>query len=877
MKGEVFIMKTFNKTKAGRKGQVYLKLKELSKSMFNGYTDAVGKIGIETKHIAKQLNINRSNTSKELNILVRENKVVKILGKPVLYVDKECLEENLGIRIKCPVINNINEIINNKSNKFHEEKNDDTLYRMRNNSIDGKKGIFDELIGANNSLKSQVKQAKAAIMYPPQGLHTLLTGPTGVGKTTFAEIMYEYAIEKGKLSKGSPYVVFNCADYAENPQLLLSHLFGHSKGAFTGADTDKKGLVDRANGGILFLDEVHRLPSEGQEMLFSIMDRGTYNRLGESENVRKANILIIAATTEDPKSVMLSTFLRRIQLIITLPSLEKRTLEERMAFICKFFSEESVKIKAKVKVSKEVLKVLLLYNCPGNIGQLRNDIKLICASAFLDYITENSDYVEVKISQLPNKFKHGLLEVDNKRYELAQNFNLNDFGNIVFDDKNDKANTRINNIYVYHDDKIKADLYETMLQDAQKFYEKGLTTEQTKQNMNKKIREYFNNYNSKKIAKKFTLKKEILSKIITPEIIDIVQNVFDKSKYEFDNMDFKIIYSLALHIETLLERIKLNQIAIYPNIEKAYREHKREYNIAVVIGQELEKKFSINIPEDEIAFMTMFIYWANESKSKGNIQVLVIAHGYGTATNMVDVGKKLLECDCIYALDMPLEEKIEVVLERAIKIVKKINRGKGVLLLVDMGSLVTFSNIITDRTGIPTRYIKMVSTPMVIEAARKAMEPNMNLDILVDSVKNMSPLIGERIKIENQPIEINNLKFEYQDKTISMLEGMLTFLDVKKISKVLNKVITNIESDCKQTMSDILCIKFLFHCSCMVERVIKKDSLPYKNVDVIKSENHILFSIVKNRFNIVEETFGIKIPDSEFAYVVEMLKSDFNM
>ncbi|WP_243159321.1 sigma-54-dependent transcriptional regulator [Clostridium sp. cel8] len=870
--------KISNTVKFNRKKKVYLKLKELSKDIFhnNIKIEDLDKVGVETQYIANLLNINRNNASRELNILVREGKVVKIHGKPVLYIDKECLEKKFDVNITNPIIKDINEIIRHNTIKHDKKKNHNTVYKIQTSDIN-KYGIFQELIGFDGSLKSQVKQAMAAILYPPNGLHTLLTGPTGVGKTTFARVMYEYAIEKGRLNKNSPYVVFNCADYAENPQLLLSHLFGHSKGAFTGADTDKRGLIDKADGGILFLDEVHRLPSEGQEMLFSIMDRGTYNRLGESENMRKANVLIIAATTEDPKSVMLNTFLRRIQLVIRVPGLEERSLKERMEFICRFFSEESFRIKAKINVSKEVLKVLLLYKCPGNIGQLKNDIKLICANAFLDYITENKNYVEVKISQLPNKFKYGLLTIDDKRYELAQDFNLNDFGNIIFDGKNDKINTRINNIFVYDNSKIKQDLYETILQDAQRFYQNGLTTNQIKQNINKKIKEYFNSFNSQKIPQEVKLKKEILSKIVTPEIVDIVQKSFKENKYNFDKMDPKIIYSLALHIETLLERIKLNQIAIYPNIEKTYKEHEREYNIAVNIKRKLEDKFSIKIPEDEIAFMTMFIYWVNESKSKGNIQVLVITHGYSTATSMVEVAKTLLGYNCIYALDMPLEERVEVILEKTIEIVKKINRGKGVLLLVDMGSLTTFSSIITDRTGIPTRYIKMVSTPMVIEAARKAMEPNMNLDVLVDSVKNVSPLIGQRIKIDNPPIKIDGLKLEYQDRIVNMLEDMLTFLDVRKISQVLNKVIVNIANHYNKIVSDILFVKFLFHCSCMVERVIRNDILPYKNVEIIKNENKELFYIVKDEFTIVEEVFGIKIPDSEFAYIIEMLNIDFDI
>ncbi|MCR1900018.1 sigma-54 factor interaction domain-containing protein [Irregularibacter muris] len=81
-----------------------------------------------------------------------------------------------------------------------------------------------------------IERAKAAIMYPPDGLNCLIIGESGVGKTLFAKVMYEYAKFTGRHDKKSPFTTFNCADLYTNPQLLLSHLFEHVKGAFTGAD-----------------------------------------------------------------------------------------------------------------------------------------------------------------------------------------------------------------------------------------------------------------------------------------------------------------------------------------------------------------------------------------------------------------------------------------------------------------------------------------------------------------------------------------------------------------------------------------------------------------------------------------------------------------
>ena len=111
----------------------------------------------------------------------------------------------------------------------------------------------------------------------------------------------------------------------------MSHLFGYAKGAFTGADEEKMGIIDQADGGMLFLDEIHRLPPEGQEMIFYFMDHGTYSRLGETTKSHEANVRIVGATTEDPGSSLLETFVRRIPINIKLPAFEKRPANEKFS------------------------------------------------------------------------------------------------------------------------------------------------------------------------------------------------------------------------------------------------------------------------------------------------------------------------------------------------------------------------------------------------------------------------------------------------------------------------------------------------------------------------------------------------------------------
>lgn len=320
--------------------------------------------GIDTKSLASILNMSRANLSHELNELCKEGKLYKSSGRPVLFF----------------------------LSKDKTQISQSPLDLLEKNNI---------------SLKNAIEQAKAAILYPPKGMNSLILGKTGVGKSMFASLMHDYAVKMNMKSKDSPFIIFNCADYSNNPQLLTSQLFGVKKGAYTGAETDKEGLIEQADGGILFLDEIHRLPPEGQEALFIFLDTGTFRRLGDS-TLRHSDVLIISATTENPNSVLLDTFTRRIPVTINIPSLKERTLEERLFLIKNFFKYESIRINKEIYVSLNSMRALLSYECPNNIGQLKSDVQLLCAKAYSEFLTNVRNDVRIHSSNLPPYIKEGL-------------------------------------------------------------------------------------------------------------------------------------------------------------------------------------------------------------------------------------------------------------------------------------------------------------------------------------------------------------------------------------------------------------------------------------------------------------------------------------
>jgi len=595
-----------------------------------------------------------------------------------------------------------------------------------------------EIIGYHGSLRNQIRQAEAAILYPPHGLHTLILGPSGVGKSFFAEAMYNFAINSFNFKNNAPFIVFNCADYAENPQLLLSQLFGYVKGAFTGANKDKIGIVEKANGGILFLDEVHRLPNEGQEILFHLLDKGKYRRLGETENSRIANVMVTAATTEDPGSSLLLTFRRRIPMIIDLPSINDRPINERYILIENFFSQEAARVGKEITIKFEVIRSLLLYDCPGNIGQLRSDIQVACAKGFLNSLSNNLAIVVIEIIDLPDHVPLGMLSIASRN-------------SMPEDICNDDLVVNPGNLRIH---KIKYDRYilpdEIYSNIQEKYYhleKQGLKKDEINKIIWDKMKFDLNRF-AKNIESNILFPKEELKNIIDEKILRAVENVTNIAKSYIDNIKENFYYCVAVHLNSTFERLKKGKIIKNSQLDYIKIEYYNEYRVAKILTKEINKSLNIELPDDEIGFLAMYLKTFSTMDQKiSRVNVIVLSHGH-VACGMVDVSNKLLGTNLAIGIEMSLDENPQLVLEKVIETVKKVNEGKGCLLLVDMGSLVTFGEIITKQTGIPTRVVGRVDTVMVLEAVRRAMITS-DLDEIADALNGDKSYVGEVKCVKN--------------------------------------------------------------------------------------------------------------------------------
>ncbi|EME8171481.1 sigma 54-interacting transcriptional regulator [Enterococcus faecium] len=665
--------------------------------------------GVTTQEIAEVLGIQRTNSSKDLNQLVREGKLIKTDGRPVRYI-----YQTLVTHVK-PVTKHV---VSYKETPVSEEKN--TL------QIDTK-DIFAKIIGANGSMKNSVEQAKAAILYPPRGLNCLITGPTGSGKTYFAHAMYHFAKAHHVIDEETELIVFNCADYANNPELLMSHLFGYAKGAFTGADEEKMGIIDQADGGMLFLDEIHRLPPEGQEMIFYFMDHGTYSRLGETTKSHEANVRIVGATTEDPGSSLLETFVRRIPINIKLPAFEKRPANEKVDLVKIMIAHEANRTQRKISLTEDVAKALIGSVTYGNIGQLKSNIQLVCARGFLNHM--QSPEISITIDDLTEGIRSGLIQLASNRSAMAELSKILEPKITVA--PNDTIMKIQSDSY-----ELPYNLYDIIGDKAALLKSDGLDQEAINHFISTDINIHLKSF-YKDHGFSFNADSK-LAEFVDPKIIEVTNQIYVMVKrslpYEFQQ---NFIYAMSLHISSFLKKINLGEERhTNDNIREMAFDFPDEYAVAKEVRSYIETYFQVEIPESEDYYLTVLLVSLRANQASGRIGVVVAAHGNSTASSMVQVVQQLLDAENVRAVDMPLDMDPKTALDRIERNVQEVDEGSGVILLVDMGSLASFNSQIQRDTGIPVRTVDMVTTSLVLETVRKVSVLGTDLDMLHESLKN---------------------------------------------------------------------------------------------------------------------------------------------
>ena len=289
---------------------------------------------------------------------------------------------------------------------------------------------------------------EVAIQVAPTDISVLVTGESGTGKEIIPQVIHQLSSRKH-----GEYIAVNCGAIPEGT--IDSELFGHEKGAFTGASGSRKGYFEVADGGTIFLDEVAELPMQTQVRLLRVLETGEFIRVGSSK-VIKTNVRVVAATNENMQEAIRKgkfredLFYRLSTVPITLPPLRQRKEDIHLIFR-KFANDFGDKYRMpSIKLSDDAVQLLENYQWPGNVRQLKNiveQISVIETSREIDSATL-SHYLPVIHANTPAVINKEEQESINER-ELMYKFlfdmkkDLNELKKLVVDLARDGGNVEL--------------------------------------------------------------------------------------------------------------------------------------------------------------------------------------------------------------------------------------------------------------------------------------------------------------------------------------------------------------------------------------------------------------------------------------------------
>ncbi|MCB9240359.1 MAG: sigma-54-dependent Fis family transcriptional regulator [Flavobacteriales bacterium] len=278
---------------------------------------------------------------------------------------------------------------------------------------------------------------ETAVKVAPTDITVYIQGESGVGKESFSKIIHSLSNRKH-----GPFIAINCGAIPEGT--INSELFGHEKGAFTGAIDNRKGYFETVNGGTIFLDEVGELPLETQSRLLRLLENGEFIKVGSSK-VQKTDVRIITATNKDLfKETQSGKFREDLYYRLSTLPIKVPPLRERPGDILLLFKRFAFDLAEKyhspeLELTPEAEELMIKYNWPGNIRQLKNVVEQlavleqnneISAMVLRNYLPEHQTNLPALASSMRPEGGHG-------------DFSERDiFYKVLFDMKNDMSDLK---------------------------------------------------------------------------------------------------------------------------------------------------------------------------------------------------------------------------------------------------------------------------------------------------------------------------------------------------------------------------------------------------------------------------------------------------
>lgn len=765
---------------------------------------------------------------------------------------------------------NISSILNQLVNegKLVKYNGRPVLYQLADENTSGNGDVFEQLVGYDSSLKEAIASAKAAVLYPEGNPTILITAKHGSGVSHFAKTVFRFAQASGKLKTRAPWILWDCKTLFNDQDKFQEIFLGNH---------EKEGILKKASGGMLILENIDVVSERNLDWLLAFLRGEKIQGQDEWPWQKDYHCITIFSTMKDTNEMMLNLLRGQMDFRISLPSLEERSIEERFLILQKFFKEEAKAMDRMIEVDTSILHALLLYEVTDDIKGLKNDIHTGCANSYVrSYNTEKKTIV-LLMSDFPNYVRKGIMYYRSYKNEIDEMI------------KNGCKYTFYKNQMLQDNKTAKKDIYQSIDARKRDLERHALTEEEINMAVSNQLESEFEEYFEQLCERVDSI--DTLNKMVSEKLISLTRKFLLKAAEQLScEFSKEIFCGICLHVNSCLIKVSKKQRISNEEIARLLSKYPMHYELVKEFQVELGKEFNVKLNVDDLIFLLMFLLEAKKDVNESKVVTLIAMHGSHAASSIAAVVNVLSDDSNVQAFDMDLDKNVRIVYEELKEKIIKIDQGKGILLIYDMGSIHTMAESIAQETKIAIRCAEVPITLVGIAGSSKAAEMK-TLDEVADYLQDnfsglqyfrakpmpeMKPEIEKNEEIIEQMMEESSQE-ESINEVFEYLGDQFPQFDIDLMKNYLLVIIGQIEHEMNLVLDEDKKIGLIVHIVCLIDKLQQQHTpsvnfMAYSVLGAFGDGRYGgLFEKMKTFLKPLEETFDVMIQDNEIATIISII------
>lgn len=765
---------------------------------------------------------------------------------------------------------NISSILNQLVNegKLVKYNGRPVLYQLADENTSGNGDVFEQLVGYDSSLKEAIASAKAAVLYPEGNPTILITAKHGSGVSHFAKTVFRFAQASGKLKTRAPWILWDCKTLFNDQDKFQEIFLG---------DHEKEGILKKASGGMLILENIDVVSERNLDWLLAFLRGEKIQGQDEWPWQKDYHCITIFSTMKDTNEMLLNLLRGQMDFRISLPSLEERSIEERFLILQKFFKEEAKAMDRMIEVDTSILHALLLYEVTDDIKGLKNDIHTGCANSYVrSYNTEKKTIV-LLMSDFPNYVRKGIMYYRSYKNEIDEMI------------KNGCKYTFYKNQMLRDNKTAKKDIYQSIDARKRDLERHALTEEEINMAVSNQLESEFEEYFEQLCERVDSI--DTLNKMVSEKLISLTRKFLLKAAEQLScEFSKEIFCGICLHVNSCLIKVSKKQRISNEEIARLLSKYPMHYELVKEFQVELGKEFNVKLNVDDLIFLLMFLLEAKKDVNESKVVTLIAMHGSHAASSIAAVVNVLSDDANVQAFDMDLDKNVRIVYEELKEKIIKIDQGKGILLIYDMGSIHTMAESIAQETKIAIRCAEVPITLVGIAGSSKAAEMK-TLDEVADYLQDnfsglqyfrakpmpeMKPEIEKNEEIIEQMMEESSQE-ESINEVFEYLGDQFPQFDINLMKNYLLVIIGQIEHEMNLVLDEDKKIGLIVHIVCLIDKLQQQHTpsvnfMAYSVLGAFGDGRYGgLFEKMKTFLKPLEETFDVMIQDNEIATIISII------